>query len=145
MSETDKNVLPFLKSSVLFAAVVGGVVTAYVYLEWGVLQILGAIFLMMFAFQADEKGPAWRRYFWSLLTAGLMVLGHFYLDEAWTAWGSALLSVVMMLIVGAILVGIKEYKAGDGSSITFYILGLFITIPITVYVVYKTLGAFGYF
>lgn len=124
--------------------IIGGIVLAYGYLDWGFWQTLGAIFVMLAVFEVDESGPIWRRWTWSLLCALLMVLGHFYLDDSIITWGLVLLSVVMLLIILAIFGGIMNYKTGDGSTITFYIIGLLVTVPIAGVVIYKAVVAFGY-
>lgn len=144
MSENKSSKMDFLYN--LFKAVVfiGVPVGSYFILDWGFLQILGAIIVMMVAFEIDEKGPIWRRWMWSLFSYDVMILGHFFIDDSVMNWGLVLLSVLLIFIIVMILVGIKDYKTGDGSTITVYVLGLIIVVPITAVVIYKSLGSFGY-
>ena len=130
----------------LFKAVVfiGLPVGSYFILDWGFLQIFGAIIVMMVAFESDEKGPVWRRWMWSLFSYDVMILGHFFIDDSVMNWALVLFSVLLIFIIVMILVGIKDYKTGDGSTITVYVLGLLIVVPITAFVIYKSLGSFGY-
>lgn len=76
--------------------------------------------------------------------ASVMLAGHFYLDESYISWGLALLSVVLIFVILMIFIAIAGYKSGDGSTITAYVLGLIITVPITGVVIYQTMAAFGY-
>ena len=144
MSENSKDFSKTLYKIFNAVIILGGIALAYGYLDWGVWQILGGMIVMSFAFEADERGPVWRRWTWSMLSGVLMILGHFYLDDVFLDWGLVLLSAVLLLIIFAILMGIKDYKRGDGSTITFYVLGLLVTVPVAGVVIYKTLAAFGY-
>jgi len=144
MSENKPSKTGYVYSLFKAMVFIGVPFGAYFILDWGVLQVLGAIFLMSMAFELDETGPIWRRWLWSFLMALVMLAGHFYLGESYIAWGLVLLSLVLILIILMILNGIREYKTGDGSTITFYVLGLIVFIPVTVIVIYNTMAAFGY-
>jgi len=144
MSENKQSKIGFVYSLFKATVFIGVPVGSYFILDWGFLQILGAIFLMSMAFEVDERGPIWRRWLWSFLMASVMLAGHFYLDESYIAWGLALLSVVLLLVILMIFIAIADYKSGDGSTITAYVLGLIITVPITGVVIYQTMAAFGY-
>ncbi|MDX1351913.1 MAG: hypothetical protein R3254_02805 [Thiomicrorhabdus sp.] len=100
------------------AVFIGVPVSSYLILDWGFLQIFGAIIVMSVAFEIDEKGSTWRRWMWALLSFDVMVLGHLFIDDSIMNWGLVFLSAVLIIIVLMILVGIKDYKAGDGSTIT---------------------------
>ena len=144
MSE-NKSLEKGLIYSLFQATVFIGVpVGSYLILDWGFLQIFGAIFVMMMAFEIDERGSTWRRWMWALLSFDVMVLSHFFISESYIAWGLVLLSLILIFAILMIFIAIAEYKSGDGSTITAYILGLIILIPITSGVIYKTMAAFGY-
>jgi len=144
MSE-NKGLKPDIFYKIFQAIVFIGVpVGSYLILDWGILQIIGAIFVMTMVFSIDEKSPLWRRWTWSLLSFDVMVLAHFFIEDSILNWGLVLLSVVLIVIILFILAGMLDYKLGDGSTITFYFLALVIVIPITGVVIYKTVAAFGY-
>ena len=138
---SEKGLIYSLFQATVF---IGVPVGSYFILDWGFLQIFGAIFVMSMAFEIDEKGSTWRRWMWALLSFDVMVLGHFFIGESYIAWGLGLLSLVLIFVILMILKGMLDYKAGDGSTITVYVLGLIILIPITGGVIYKTMVAFGY-
>lgn len=144
MSENKPEKIGFIYNFFKATVFIGVPVGSYLILGWGFFQILGAIFVMTMAFELDEKGPVLRRWIWALLTFDVMILGHFYINDTYLAWGLVVLSSVLVIIILMIFNAIREYKTGDGSTITFYFLGLIVVIPITGLVIFNTLAAFGY-
>lgn len=53
MSESSKDFSGTAYKLFNALVIIGGIATAYLYLDWGFLQILGAIFLMSMAFEVD--------------------------------------------------------------------------------------------
>jgi hypothetical protein len=126
------------------ALVLSVAVATYMYLDWGVLQILGIGFLLTMAHEADEKGPAWRRILWVIFAFSLLVLGHFIIDDTLFYWGALLLSGLLFFISIAMLFNLFNSKPGDGSVLTVYFLGLIILFPVGVWVLYVGLEGLGY-
>jgi len=123
---------------------IAAVIAAYVYLDWSILQILGAVFLLMFAFVSDEKGPIWRKTLWVVLVLLLMVLGHFMINDNVMYWGAILLSALLFIISFFLLMGLINPESGAGSVLTVYFLGVIILTPIAVWTLYTGLNGLGY-
>ena len=119
-------------------------VVSYIYLDWGVLQIIGVTFVVLFVNVADEKGPVWRRTLWSLFALVLMVLAHFIMTDDIVYWIELIGSTLLFLISVGLVLELMNSKPGDGSVLTVYVLGLIICVPIAGLLLYKGLSGLGY-
>ncbi len=124
-----------------------GLVTAvatYVYLDWSIWQIFGVLFVVSFAYIADEEGPKWRQTLWAVLAFSLMVLAHFVVSDNILYWGELLLSAIFFLIAISALLALMNSKPGDGSVLTAYFLGLILCVPLGFLFLYQGLVGLGY-
>lgn len=119
-------------------------VAAYVYLNWGIMQILGVAFILITVNAAVENKPAWQKNLLVIVVFSLMVLGHFVINDNIMNWGALLLSAVLLLICILLISGIYKLKPGDGSVLTAYVLGLIIFFPIAIYTLYQGMQGLGY-
>lgn len=119
-------------------------VASYIYLDWGVLQIIGVMLVVLFAFEADEKGPMWRKTLWSLLVLSLMILAHFFMTDDVIYWIELVGSALLFLISVGLIFALINPEHGAGSVLTFYALGVIICVPIAVLLLYKGLSGLGY-
>ncbi|NPA73034.1 MAG: hypothetical protein GXO35_09435 [Gammaproteobacteria bacterium] len=118
--------------------------TSYIYLDWGFLQILGASFLGMMAYQADQNGPVWRRLVWTLLTLALLVAGHFSLSDTVFYWGELVIALFLLLLAVSMVFSIMNHQPGDGSVLTIYALMLVFSLPLGAILLYKSLNGLGF-
>lgn len=119
-------------------------VATYVYLDWGVMQILGVWIVLVAVNTANENGPVWRRALLVSLAFSLMVLGHFVISDNFMYWGALLLSCVLFIVSFTCLHYLFNAEPGAGSTLTFAFLGIIITAPIAIYVLYEGMNGLGY-
>lgn len=113
----------------------------YVYLDWGILQIIGVIFVLTFVYEMDEKGPKWRQILWTIAAFGVMVVAHFFMADNVVYWIEIAGSVLLFLIAITLFFSISTAGSGAGSVVTFYFLGIVFCVPIAIYLM--TLGLTG--
>ena len=138
---------PPISQGVKFMITIGvlAVIAAtYVYLDWGILQILGVAFVLLTVATIDENGPAWRRGLFVALTFSILVLGHFVVDDNLMSWGALILASVLFFICITFISEIFKFKPGDGSVLTAYVLGLIIIFPIAIFFLYQGMTGLGY-
>ena len=119
-------------------------VATYVYLEWSVWQILGALFVVTFAIVADEQGPKWRQALWAVLALLFMILAHFVVSDNVIYWGELLLSAIFFLLAVSAIFALMNSKPGDGSVLTAYFLGLVLSVPLGFLFLYQGLVGLGH-
>ncbi len=132
-----KNPRLFLLNYLAFIAVA---VLCYIYLDWGILQLLGVTFLVSAPFSAFEKLSTASRLLLSAIIFGLLVAAHFYLNDSIFYASGLLLSAVLYLVAIGCLLGLINHKPGDGSLLTLYFLCIVFTTPLATYVLYTSLS-----
>jgi len=129
---------------IITLSILATAVASYMYLDWSIIQILGAAFVLVAVNTADEKGPVWRRTLLVSLTFSLMVLGHFVIYDSFMYWGALLLSGVLFITSISCLHYLFNAESGAGSTLTFAFLGIVSTAPIAIYVLYVGMSGLGY-
>lgn len=133
-----------MKNQVFISLGVTTAAATYIYLGWTIWQIIGAGLVLSAVFFIDERGPLWRRVLSALFVFSLMVLAHFFVTDTIFYWGELLLSAIFFLLAILSLFGAMSHKPGDGSTLTAYMLGLIICIPLGFLFLYQGLENLGY-
>ena len=131
------------KFIIIFGILVS-IVATYIYLDWGVMQIIGVGFALVFVNTADENGPVWRRTLLVTLAFALMVLGHFVINDNVMYWGALLLSSVLFIASFSCLYYLFNHEPGAGSTLTFAFLAMIVTAPFAFYVLFVGMNGLGY-
>ncbi len=111
----------------------------YLFLDWGILQLIGVTFVVSAPFSAFEKLSTASRLLLSAILFGLLVAAHFYLDDSIFYALGLLLSAVLYLVAAICLRGIIKPQAAIGSLLTVYFLGTILLTPLATYVLYTSL------
>jgi len=119
-------------------------VLTYHYWDWGLLKILGGIFLIGLASELDERGSWWRKISWIVLAFAIIVLGHLWVSEVALNWLELLAGVILLGVVFSLLQALRHSQPGDGSVLTFYFLGVVLFTPFALYLLYDALASLGF-
>jgi len=136
MLDTLKSLAPFL----IFITMA---IITYIYLDWSILQIIGVSFLLIAADSAVDKKATWVRYLAVVTAFGVLVLGHFYIDDSWMNWGTLVISGILFIAAISALFGLINSKRGDGSVLTVMFLVFIISLPLAIYTLYSGLTGLG--
>ena len=133
-----------MKSIIFIAALLSTAVLTYLYLDWGVLQILGAGLVVLVVYDLDGNGPVWRRTLMAFLAFAFMVAAHFVVTDS-VIYSAELVGAVLLFLVSiGSVIGMLKHKPSDGSTLTAYFLGLIICAPLGFFFMYQGLTGLGY-
>lgn len=133
-----------MTKAIVTFSIIPTLIASYIYLDWGIMQLLGICFVIACIDSINEKRPVLQRVFWDLLALSLMVLGHFVIDDKFMDWGAILLSAILFFTSIALLYGLLNSKSGDGSVLTVYFLGIIIIFPLAIFILYQAMTGLGY-
>jgi len=130
--------------SLISLIVLGVAVATYMYLDWGILQILGAGLVVLVVYDLDEQGPVWRKAFTAFLAFAFMVAAHFVVTDS-VIYSAELVGAGLLLLASiGFVFGMLKHKPGDGSTLTVFFLGLIICAPLGFFFLHQGLAGLGY-
>lgn len=127
---------------VILGLIVSGL--TYVYLDWGILQIIGVMLVLAVVYELDEKGPKWRKLTWTMTAFGLMVMAHFFMADEAIYWIEIAGSVLLFLTAIGLFFSLATAGSGAGSVLTVYFLGIVLCVPIAIYLMILGLTGLAY-